>query len=52
MASAASPTASWSTARPAAVQGERPWSPWKVAAVVILGLILAAVAGYFYAQGQ
>ncbi|MBM9594790.1 primosomal protein N' (replication factor Y) - superfamily II helicase [Roseitranquillus sediminis] len=29
------------------VQGERPWSPWKVALAVLLAVILAAVAGYF-----
>ncbi len=34
------------------VAGERPWSPWKVAAAVILALLLAAAAAWFYAQGQ
>ncbi len=34
------------------VQGERPWSKWKIALAVIAGLILAAIAGYFYAQTQ
>ena len=29
------------------VQGERPWSAWKIAFAVILGLILALVLGYF-----
>ncbi len=28
------------------VKGERPWSAWKIAVAVILGLILAGVAGY------
>lgn len=32
------------------VEGERPWSTWKIALAVALGLILAAVAGYLYAQ--
>ncbi len=34
------------------VQGERPWSAWKIALAVIAGLIVAGVAGYFYATGQ
>ena len=34
------------------VAGERPWSPWKIAAAVILALLLAAAAAWFYAQGQ
>ena len=29
------------------VQGERPWSAWKIAVAVVLGLIVAAVVGYF-----
>ncbi|OWU86605.1 primosomal protein N' (replication factor Y) - superfamily II helicase [Oceanicola sp. 22II-s10i] len=32
------------------VQGERPWSAWKIAFAVILGLIVAGVIGYFAAQ--
>ena len=32
------------------VQGERPWSAWKIAFAVILGLLVAAVLGYFYAD--
>lgn len=28
------------------VQGERPWSAWKIAAAVILGLIVAGLVGY------
>lgn len=34
------------------VQGERPWSAWKIAFAVILGLIVAAGVGYFYAMNQ
>ncbi|MCP3972728.1 MAG: TFIIB-type zinc finger domain-containing protein [Rhodobacteraceae bacterium] len=34
------------------VQGERPWSGWKIAFAVIAGLIVAGVAGYFIAQSQ
>ena len=34
------------------VQGERPWSGWKIALAVGLGLILAGVVGYFYAMNQ
>ena len=34
------------------VQGERPWSAIKIAIAVILGAILAAGLGYFYAQAQ
>ncbi|TCO72997.1 TFIIB-type zinc finger domain-containing protein [Rhodovulum euryhalinum] len=34
------------------VQGERPWSAWKIAFAVLLGLILAAVIGYLAALGQ
>ena len=34
------------------VQGERPWSTWKIAFAVILGLIVAGVVGYFVAQNQ
>ncbi|MBD3679162.1 MAG: TFIIB-type zinc finger domain-containing protein [Rhodobacteraceae bacterium] len=32
------------------VQGERPWSAWKIAFAVILALILAGTIGYFAAQ--
>jgi len=32
------------------VQGERPWSVWKIAIAVVLGLIVAGVVGYFFAQ--
>lgn len=34
------------------VQGERPWSAWKIAVAVVIGLICAAAVGYFAAQGQ
>lgn len=34
------------------VQGERPWSAWKIAFAVLLGLIVAAVVGYFVSQNQ
>src|SRR5690606_21501062 len=32
------------------VQGERPWSAIKITIAVVLGLILAGVVGFFYAQ--
>jgi hypothetical protein len=28
------------------VQGERPWSAWKIAIAVVLGALLAAAIGY------
>ncbi len=31
------------------VQGERPWSAWKIAGAVILGLIVAGALGYLAA---
>ncbi len=34
-------------ARSGRVQGERPYSPWKIALAVIAALIIAAIAGYF-----
>ncbi|MGB0968471.1 MAG: primosomal protein N' (replication factor Y) - superfamily II helicase, partial [Halocynthiibacter sp.] len=34
------------------VQGERPWSAWKIAIAVILGLIVAGGVGYLIAQNQ
>ncbi len=34
------------------VRGERPWSPWKIGLAVIAALIVAAIAGYLYAEGQ
>ncbi|SFE48555.1 primosomal protein N' (replication factor Y) - superfamily II helicase [Roseivivax sediminis] len=33
------------------VQGERPWSAWKIALAVIAGLIVAAAVGFIAAQG-
>jgi len=38
--------------RTGAVQGERPWSAWKITFAVILGLILAAGVGYVAALNQ
>lgn len=35
-----------------AVSGERPWSAWKIALAVVAAMILAAITGYLYAQGQ
>ncbi|MFV2051892.1 primosomal protein N' (replication factor Y) - superfamily II helicase [Aliiroseovarius sp. YM-037] len=32
------------------VQGERPWSAWKIAIAVILGAMVAGIAGYLIAQ--
>lgn len=34
------------------VQGERPWSSWKIAIAVVLGLVVAGTIGYFVAQNQ
>jgi len=34
------------------VQGERPWSVWKIAFAVVVGLIIAVGVGYFAAQQQ
>ena len=34
------------------VTGERPWSSWKIMFTVLAGLIVAAIAGYLYAEGQ
>ena len=34
------------------VQGERPWSAWKIGFAVLLGLIVAGIAGYLYAMSQ
>lgn len=34
------------------VQGERPWSAWKIALAVVAGAIVAGVIGYFIAQNQ
>jgi len=32
------------------VQGERPWSPWKIATAVVVFAVIAGVVGYFGAQ--
>lgn len=34
------------------VAGERPYSAWKIFFAVLVGLIIAAIAGYLYAQGE
>lgn len=34
------------------VQGERPWSPWKIAIALIIGAIVAAGIGYVVATNQ
>ncbi len=34
------------------VQGERPWSAWKITFAVVLGLVAAGIAGYFISQNQ
>jgi len=34
------------------VQGERPWSAWKIALAVLLAAILAGAVGYLVAMGQ
>lgn len=34
------------------VTGDRPWSTWKILFAVLVGLIIAAIAGYLYAEGQ
>ncbi|WP_052453545.1 zinc ribbon domain-containing protein [Celeribacter indicus] len=34
------------------VEGERPWSAWKIAFAVLAGLIVAGVIGYVYAMSQ
>jgi hypothetical protein len=34
------------------VQGERPYSKWKIAFAVLLGLVFALTVGYFYAMNQ
>ncbi|KZY06375.1 MULTISPECIES: TFIIB-type zinc finger domain-containing protein [unclassified Sulfitobacter] len=38
--------------RTGTVQGERPYSAFKITIAVILGLLAAAIAGYFYAMNQ
>ena len=39
-------------ARTGRVQGERPYSPWKIAFAVTLALIIAAGVGYMLATKQ
>ncbi|MCR8722877.1 primosomal protein N' (replication factor Y) - superfamily II helicase [Frigidibacter sp. ROC022] len=39
-------------ARTGKVRGERPWSAWKIAFAVVLGLIVAGIAAYVYTQNQ
>ena len=34
------------------VQGERPYSAWKIAFAVLIGLILALIAGFVIANSQ
>jgi predicted RNA-binding Zn-ribbon protein involved in translation (DUF1610 family) len=34
------------------VKGERPWSAWKIAFAVVIGLIVAGVVAYFASQSQ
>lgn len=34
------------------ITGERPWSPWKIAFAVIVGLIVAGIVGYIANQNQ
>jgi len=34
------------------VQGERPWSAWKIAIAVVLGLLVAGGAGYLFALSE
>ncbi|WP_298803384.1 TFIIB-type zinc finger domain-containing protein [uncultured Lentibacter sp.] len=34
------------------VQGERPYSPWKIAFALLLGLIIAGISGYLYGLEQ
>ena len=38
--------------RTGAVQGERPYSRWKIFFAILFGLLLAAAMGYLFAQGQ
>lgn len=34
------------------VQGERPWSTWKIAFAILIGLLLAGALGYLYAVNE
>ena len=39
-------------ARTGRVQGERPWSAWKITLALLVGALLAGVSGYFYALSE
>jgi DNA-directed RNA polymerase subunit RPC12/RpoP len=39
-------------ARTGEVQGERPWSAWKIAFAVVLAAIVAGIAAWIYSQNQ
>ena len=34
------------------VQGERPWSAWKIAGAILLALMIGCIAGYIYALNE
>ena len=34
------------------VKGERPWSAWKIAFAVVIGLIVAGIVAYIASQSQ
>ena len=38
--------------RTGSVQGERPYSAWKIALAVVAGLVVAGVVGFLVAQGK
>ena len=39
-------------ARTVRVEGERPYSTWKIAMAIVLGLCVAVSVGYLYATNQ
>jgi hypothetical protein len=39
-------------ARTGRVEGERPYSTWKIAIAIVLGLCVAGAVGYLYATNQ
>jgi hypothetical protein len=39
-------------ARTGRVEGERPYSTWKIAMAIVLGLCVAVAVGYLYATNQ
>jgi len=39
-------------ARMGRVEGERPYSTWKIAMAIVLGLCVAVAVGYLYATNQ